>query len=291
MGQILPGFWIGRMAAVRTIFELQHGLAEDQQGEEEWTVISVLSSDSIIATVSDTLKTEQRKFGRPLVKRHVIWDLPDKSQANFVSVKLAEILQVISEVLLMRSVNDNNDDDDDIRDRTRTKRPRRNCLVHCARGISRSAAVCSAWLVSAKGYSVAESLRLIRTVRQDVNPNLGFLAGLKAIEKCNGDIYRAHERLNKSRIIKKEKEPGEHDVIDDDCCNKYTETAKTTAEQSRAELVSNEETKTKDDQSKENTNKVEPQQGKHATSRPRTVPKSPKKAQKGTLERSDEISV
>jgi len=192
LGQILPGFWIGRMAAVRAIFELQQYDRDNDnhQQDEEWTIISVLSSRSIISAITDTLKEEQRKFGRHLVTHHEVWDLPDKAQSDFVSDRLEEILSIISNSIEtpVAPITPNN----------RIKRPRRNVLIHCARGVSRSAAVCSAWLISRGGYTLEESLNLIRSARQ-VNPNLGFLAGLRAIEKCNGNVQKARERLTQSR--------------------------------------------------------------------------------------------
>ena len=197
LGQILPGFWIGRLAAVRGIFEFQDASSQNETAdhqEEEWTVISILSSNSIILTVTDTLEEEQRKFGRQLVTRHEVWDLPDKAHADFVSDRLAEILTIISNSLDPPATPTT--------PTSQTKRPRRNCLIHCARGVSRSAAVCAAWLISRGGYTLPESLDLIRSTR-DVNPNLGFLAGLRAIEKCGGDIQKTQQRLARKRDKKK----------------------------------------------------------------------------------------
>lgn len=203
LGQILPGLFLGRMAAVRKIFELQ-GDDNNQNDQEEWTVVSILSSASIISTVTDTLETEQRKFGRKLVVRHEIWDLPDKANADFVSDRLIEVLTVVSKSIEMPA--------------TPTplvcqrKRPRRNCLIHCARGVSRSAAVCAAWLISCGGYTLSESFDLIRATRE-VNPNLGFLAGLRAIEKCGGDVKKAQQRLTRKKNKKQEESPSaEHGV-------------------------------------------------------------------------------
>lgn len=182
LAQILPGFWIGRMAALRAIFDMQ--FSQESEIDEEWTVITVMSS-KMLDVVGNTLEEEQRKFGRTLVVRHEKWDLADKCQADFLSKRLAEILQIISNSI------DNPTPSPSLGGR---ERPRRNCLVHCARGVSRSAAVCAAWLISKQGYSLSESLDLIRSAR-DVNPNMGFLAGLRAVEQCNGDVRLAQERL------------------------------------------------------------------------------------------------
>ena len=100
--------------AIRTIFEMQQEQQEQQhqqrdndnnsqhndnkETEEEWTVISIVSSNTIIEAVTNALKEEQHKRGttREPVRRHVIWDLPEKSQAGFVSERLAEICDIIS---------------------------------------------------------------------------------------------------------------------------------------------------------------------------------------------------
>jgi len=189
LGQILPGFWIGRMAAVRAIFEMQQDESNEKEEEEEWTVISVLSSDSLISTMTESLQDAQQEFGRQLVVRHEVWSLKDKSGSPFVSDRLEEILQIISASMDLK-------DDKKTDGIVSTHRPRRNCLVHCARGVSRSAAVCAAWLISCRDFSLVEALAQIRTAR-DVNPNLGFIAGLRAIEKCGGDIQKAQERLTR----------------------------------------------------------------------------------------------
>jgi protein-tyrosine phosphatase len=183
MAEILPGFWIGRMTSIRAIYERQ---LEQQEAREEWTVITIMSG-KMIKVIQDTLKQEQEKFGHPVVHHHELWDLPDKIQADFVTNRLDEILTVISESIDDPSATL-------VAKGASQKHCRRNCLVHCARGVSRSAAVCAAWLISRQRYSLTESLDLLRSVRE-VNPNMGFLAGLRAIETCNGNILQAQQRL------------------------------------------------------------------------------------------------
>ena len=174
------------MAAIRAIFERQLDKKESREEEEEWTVITIMSG-KMIKVIQDTLKQEQEKFGHSVIHHHEVWDLPDKIRADFVTGRLEEILKVISEGI----------DDPPatiVAKGASQEHCRRNCLVHCARGVSRSAAVCAAWLISRQRYSLSESLDLLRSVRE-VNPNMGFLAGLRAIETCNGNILQAQQRL------------------------------------------------------------------------------------------------
>ena len=72
------------------------------------------------------------------------------------------------------------------------------CLVHCAQGISRSAAVIAAFLLYRKEcVTIQEALHTIRLVRSCVQPNIGFLAGLRAIEQCDGNIVAAIDRMKR----------------------------------------------------------------------------------------------
>jgi len=54
-------------------------------------------------------------------------------------------------------------------------------LVHCVRGVSRSAIMVIAYLIS-KGYSLEDSLRWVKSGRRQAQPRSGFLKQLKAFE-------------------------------------------------------------------------------------------------------------
>ena len=56
-------------------------------------------------------------------------------------------------------------------------------LVHCFKGVSRSAAIICAYLIKYFHYSFEESLSLIRTVRPIANPNPHFSLTLKKYEE------------------------------------------------------------------------------------------------------------
>ena len=131
----------------------------------EFTVISLLADDRLFKLSNELLKDSHRQL---------IWRLRDTPSANFLCNDLIQILTVI----------DNS----------------RPILVHCAQGISRSAAVCAAWLMSRHHCTnVEEAMTLIRQARPDASPNLGFLAALKAIERHHGNIEAAMQQWNETR--------------------------------------------------------------------------------------------
>jgi protein-tyrosine phosphatase len=132
---------------------------------KEWTVISMLASQRLIELASHMVSGVR-------VKHHVLWRLEDNPKADLLSEEyLGKIV----------SLFDNSE----------------ACLIHCSKGISRSVAVCAAWmLVRRKCTTVEQALQTIRQVRPEANPNLGFLACLRALEQCYGDIPKAREQLS-----------------------------------------------------------------------------------------------
>jgi protein-tyrosine phosphatase len=59
---------------------------------------------------------------------------------------------------------------------------KRNILVHCNQGVSRSTTVCLAYLMLDHGMSFDEALAQIKAARPSVRPNAGFVARLKLLE-------------------------------------------------------------------------------------------------------------
>lgn len=130
----------------------------------EFTVISLLSEEMTLNLTSNLLAEHHSRE---------VWHLRDKSSAPFLVPDLVRVLSVID-------------------------KSRRPVLVHCAKGKSRSAAVCAAWLISRKRCStVQEAMGIIRKARPEAQPNLGFLAALKAIERHGGDVEAAMNEWNK----------------------------------------------------------------------------------------------
>ncbi|RYH02458.1 dual specificity protein phosphatase family protein, partial [archaeon] len=54
-------------------------------------------------------------------------------------------------------------------------------LVHCYQGISRSVAVCIAYMIVRHNFTFTSALQTIRAVRPQAAPNSGFIATLKSL--------------------------------------------------------------------------------------------------------------
>lgn len=173
LSEVVPGLWLGSIDALKEIKKITRS----------WTVISVLQTSQAKAYAKECLYED--KFSR--IENHVEWELPDQQQANFLSNRLNDILQIIDLSITTSSQTSCS----------------RACLVHCAGGISRSASVVAAWLLSRRRcHSLEEALKVLRYARPKVSPNPGFLNMLRGVEQCNGDIIAAKEWMkNKAAAI------------------------------------------------------------------------------------------
>ena len=156
MNEIIAGLWIGNL----------HSLRQLHQRAGVWTVITLLKSEYLIRFCEKMLSEQQQC-------RKIVWRLADKSEATFLCDNLSDVLDAIDE----------------------SQRDGRPCLVHCAMGVSRSATVCAAWLMSRQQLGMPAALNLIRQVRPEIQPNLGFVAALHALEKCNGNVQQGRQRF------------------------------------------------------------------------------------------------
>lgn len=75
-------------------------------------------------------------------------------------------------------------------------------LVHCARGISRSAALVLAYLMLREELTLVEAVKAVRRHR-NILPNAGFLKQL-----CQLDAALAQQRKKKEKINKQKKTNG-----------------------------------------------------------------------------------
>ena len=151
-------------------------------------MISVLKSETLLQFARTAVQEESIA---ECVRSHVEWELQDDAQADFVSPKLESTLRAMDAALAV----DNDDGNDDPNNSNSSIDNRGACLVHCAFGVSRSAAVCAAWLISRRHFSLPQALETIRQARPGASPNIGFIAGLRALEQCGGRVDAAIERL------------------------------------------------------------------------------------------------
>ena len=64
-------------------------------------------------------------------------------------------------------------------------------LVHCASGVSRSVAVCCAYLMNRDKIPYELALSHIKQIRPLANPNFGFQRQLQLFENCGHDLPKA----------------------------------------------------------------------------------------------------
>jgi predicted protein tyrosine phosphatase len=195
MGEVRPGLWIGNLRSLKVLSKINTFSGGESKNANQWIVISVLESERLLQVARLACQSPANAC---LVKRHVEWVLPDECQADFLGPRLEEIF---------RTMDDHHD-------------TQSMCLVHCAAGKSRSVAVCAAYLLHRRyATSLAQALGDIRTVRPCARPNLGFLAALRALQECRGEVATAVQRMqlpNKNRS----KEQDEDRMKDEECANK-----------------------------------------------------------------------
>ena len=172
LAQVVPGLWIGPLASVTEIRKLS---------QYQWTIISLLSSPKLKDFIERCL---QEAHGLLTVDHHELWELKDQSQAALISSRLEQVLGLMDASLGQTGGSA------DCRPKV--------CLVHCAFGISRSASLCAAWLLSRRTCTtVADALDTVRRARPECSPNMGFLAGLRALEQTDGNVQAAIERMKR----------------------------------------------------------------------------------------------
>jgi len=79
-------------------------------------------------------------------------------------------------------------------------------LVHCLMGISRSATIVAAYLMSSRHISTHKAIALIKRARPQIQPNYGFIKELHVFEACNYEssptnaTYRAWKRRHRQDV-------------------------------------------------------------------------------------------
>ena len=183
MGEVLPGLWVGNLMSVSKLLQTQ---AAPPHLHLTITIISVLSNQNLIRLVKDILEQHRLKQGTDGVNnsaiciRHEVIELKDLAESDLLS-RLPHALKLVDEALdHFQTISDN-----DNHDRSSHAIQGRICLVHCARGASRSVAVVIAYLLSrhrSRFKSFDEALQHVRRIRPVASPNVGFSLALKRFE-------------------------------------------------------------------------------------------------------------
>lgn len=170
ISQVKESLYIGSLLSVKELRTIasQHS---------SWLVVSVVSAPAMSALVQEQLRT-LHSCRSDLSIKHVEYKLKDTLDEVLVSSRLEEVLKEMDACLLVDS----------------NSGPPRACLVHCAMGLSRSPAVVAAWLMTREGSSLEGALGKIRSARPAIQPNMSFIAGLRAIEQ-GGSVEGALQRL------------------------------------------------------------------------------------------------
>ncbi len=162
-------------------------LQKNSNKETRLTIISVLSNVNLIRLVSDILEqnrlnqsTQSDTNSHTIRIRHEIIELKDLAESDLLSV-LPDALMLIDEALgyqTTRGSDGSNSNSDIIQQRI--------CLVHCARGASRSVSIVMAYLLSrheSRFKSFDDALQQVRKVRPVAQPNVGFSFALHKFER------------------------------------------------------------------------------------------------------------
>jgi predicted protein tyrosine phosphatase len=180
-GEVLPGLWVGNLMSVYNLIRLIQQRSNEfgsisttnESKEVAVTVISVLSNPNLISRTTKALDEQcrQKNGGSKITSiNHIVIPLKDTVDSDLKSI-LPSALSAIDEALLFdhHRCSDNED--------CNHNPQRRICLVHCAKGESRSVAIIVAYLLTRHSHAFTtfdEALQHIRTVRPQAMPNIGF---------------------------------------------------------------------------------------------------------------------
>lgn len=186
MGEVLPGLWVGNLMSVSKLLQTQAATPL------HLTIISVLSNQNLIRLVKDILEQHSLKQGTGDLNsaacisiRHEVIELNDLAESDLLSI-LSYALKLVDEALGHCQTISTSDKSDNEGNDTSGQQKRKICLVHCARGASRSVSVVIAYMLSrhrSRFKSFDEALQHVRRVRTVASPNIGFSLALKRFER------------------------------------------------------------------------------------------------------------
>ena len=147
MGEVIPGVWVGNLISVSKMLKLLHESSSNKEKEIHLTIISVLSNPNLIRLVFDILEQNRLKQrsthsdadSHTLRIRHEIIELKVLAETDLLSV-LPDALTLIDDALGCQTASGNDDEGNNDNNQQRI------CLVHCARGASRSVSIVIAHL-------------------------------------------------------------------------------------------------------------------------------------------------
>ena len=172
---VLPNLWVGSLSAV-----------EDNESLQQHGVTHIL-------TVAGRLQINTSLDVVPESNRLTI-DVDDHPSENLLE-HFREAIDFIqgSEIDGIAPVSFPKTNDES----SSSSKGKRIVLVHCASGISRSVAVCCAYLMAHFRLSFDEALEKIRVKRPLGNPNFGFHRQLRCLERCQVNLQKALELYKK----------------------------------------------------------------------------------------------
>lgn len=160
--EVTPGLWVGSLA-----------FAQDSQTLEGLGIVRVLTFGS---RLNPQLEWHS---GTRLTQRG--FEIEDHPCADLLGV-LPSALREIDKV--MKSRKDGSTP---------------GVLVRCASGISRSVAVCTAWLMQRQALSLQEALEKVKKARPQALPNHGFVQCLQLLETA--DLKTAHKSWTDANAV------------------------------------------------------------------------------------------
>lgn len=73
-------------------------------------------------------------------------------------------------------------------------------LIHCQKGISRSATILCAYLIKYKNFTTDNAIKLLKEKRKCISPNIGFIEQLKKYENDNNYDIKKDKKNDKNEM-------------------------------------------------------------------------------------------